>query len=130
MEVYSVSSHRRYLRGVASLGSSIPTHVTDSERIMENTQPMHSEFLGNPGDGHSENEPVERAAAGAHETVDKIADATHQAADTISEKGAQLQDLQEEWLKNLRGYMNEHPVKSVGIAIASGFLLSRLLGGR
>jgi ElaB/YqjD/DUF883 family membrane-anchored ribosome-binding protein len=52
------------------------------------------------------------------------------AADAIGEKGAQLQDLQEEWMENVRGYINEHPVKSVGIAIAGGFLLSRLLSGR
>lgn len=98
---------------------------------MENTQPMQSKKLkGNPGSGHGKNEPVERAAAGAHETVDKIADATHQAADAISEKGAQLQDLQEEWLENVRVYINDHPVQSVGIALAGGFLLSRLLSGR
>jgi ElaB/YqjD/DUF883 family membrane-anchored ribosome-binding protein len=105
---------------------------------MENTNTIQSR---NPGNEHGKHEQVERVAAGAHKTLDKvadathsaadkIADATHHAADAISEKGAQLQDLQEEWLENVRKYINENPVKSVGIAIAGGFLLSRLLSGR
>lgn len=97
---------------------------------MENTRPMPSKPQGSPGNGHGENEPVDRVAASAHEAVDKIADATHRAADAISKKGAQLQGVQEEWMENVRGYINEHPVKSLGIAIAGGFLLSRLLSGR
>jgi ElaB/YqjD/DUF883 family membrane-anchored ribosome-binding protein len=97
---------------------------------MEHTQSVQSKLHGKPGNGQGKNDPVERAAEGAHETVDKIADATHKAADAIGEKGAQLQDLQEEWLENAREYINKNPVKSVGIAIAGGFLLSRLLSGR
>jgi ElaB/YqjD/DUF883 family membrane-anchored ribosome-binding protein len=97
---------------------------------MEHTQSAQSKLHGNPGNGQGQTRSVERAAEGAHETVDKIADATHQAADAIGEKGAQLQDLQEEWMENAREYINKNPVKSVGIAIAGGFLLSRLLSGR
>lgn len=97
---------------------------------MQATNKTQSSLQGNAGKGNGETNPVERAASGAHETVDKIADATHQAADAISEKGAQLQDLQEEWLENVRMYINDHPVQSVGIALAGGFLLSRLLSGR
>lgn len=101
---------------------------------MQATNKTQSSPQGNPGKGNGETKSVERAVSGAqegaHETVDKIADATHQAADAISEKGAQLQDLQEEWLKNARVYINDHPVQSVGIALAGGFLLSRLLSGR
>jgi ElaB/YqjD/DUF883 family membrane-anchored ribosome-binding protein len=97
---------------------------------MENTQSRQSKFHGNAGNRPGKNDPVERAAEGAHETVDKVADATHRAADAISEKGAQLQDLQEEWLEEARQYIHKNPVKAVGIAIAGGFLLSRLLSGR
>ncbi len=97
---------------------------------MEATHKMQPTPQGNPGKGTGGTEAVERVTAGAHETVDKIAEATHQAADAIGEKGAQLQDLQEEWLESCRAYINEHPVKSVGIAIVGGFLLSRLLSGR
>ena len=98
---------------------------------MENTKTTYS----NPqdtksGNGLGLNEPVDRAAAGAHKTVDKIANATQHAADAISEKGEKLHDLQDEWLKNVRSYINGHPVQSVGIAIAGGFLLSRILSSR
>jgi len=97
---------------------------------MENTNTMQSRNQGKPGNGQGKHEPVERVADGAHETVDKVAEATHHATDAISEKAAQLQDLQEEWMENAREYINKNPVKSVGIAIAGGFLLSRLLSGR
>jgi ElaB/YqjD/DUF883 family membrane-anchored ribosome-binding protein len=97
---------------------------------MEHSQSVQSKLQGKFGNGQGKNEPVERVADGAHETVDKVADATHHATDAISEKAAQLQDLQEEWLENAREYINKNPVKSVGIAIAGGFLLSRLLSGR
>ncbi|WP_296757499.1 hypothetical protein [Thioalkalivibrio sp.] len=97
---------------------------------MENTHTTQSKLQGKQGNGSGNNEPVERVADSAHETVDKIADATHSAADAISEKGGQLQDLQEEWMENAREYINKNPVTSVGIAIAGGFLLSRLLSGR
>ncbi|MCG5502090.1 DUF883 family protein [Ectothiorhodospira lacustris] len=91
---------------------------------------MQSKPPGNPENGQGKNEPIERITAGAHETVDRIADAGHHAADAVSEKGTQLKEAQEEWLKDLREYVNEHPVQSVGIAVAGGFLLSRLLSGR
>ena len=97
---------------------------------MEHTQSMKSKLPGNPENGQGIHEPVERAASGAHDTVDKIADASHRAADAVSEKGAQLKETQEEWLKEVREYVNEHPMQSVGIAVAGGFLLSRLLSGR
>lgn len=128
--ILSALPHRRSLLGGVSLASSIPTYATDSEDLMDNTHQTQSKPQGNPGKGNGENAPVERVADGAHETVDKIADATHQAADAIGEKGAQLQDLQEEWLENAREYIHKNPVQSVGIAIAGGFLLSRLLSGR
>lgn len=69
---------------------------------MEHTQSVQSKPDANPGNGQGKHEQVERAAEGAHETVDKMADATHKAADAIGEKGAQLQDLQEEWMENAR----------------------------
>lgn len=94
------------------------------------TNKTSSPLQGNLEKGNGENNPVDRAVSGAHETVDNIADASHQAAEAIGEKGEQLNQLQEEWLEHARVYINDHPVQSVGIALAGGFLLSRLLGGR
>ena len=73
---------------------------------------------------------VDRIASAAHETINKIAGAATQAAETLDVKGEQLKDLQMRLMENCRVYVHEHPVKSLGIAIAGGFLLSRLLSAR
>ncbi len=73
---------------------------------------------------------VDRMASGAHEAVDKMAAAASQAAETLDVKGEQLKDLQVRWLENSRAYIRDNPVKSLGIALVGGFLLSRLLSSR
>ena len=70
---------------------------------------------------------VDRIASGAHQALDKIADAAGQAADTLGVKGEQLKDAQMRAMEQCRGYVRESPLASLGIAIAAGFLLSRLL---
>ncbi len=74
-------------------------------------------------------ETIDNASHSAHEAVDKIANATNQAAEAIGEKGAQLKNAEQQLLENCRGYVRDNPVTSLGIAIAGGFLLSRLLSG-
>ena len=63
----------------------------------------------------------------AHEAYDKIADATSQAAETLGEKGEQLKKTEQQLMKNCRGYISENPMTSESIAVAAGFLLSRLV---
>jgi ElaB protein len=70
---------------------------------------------------------VDRIATGAHRAVDKIAGGAGQAAETLGIKGKQLKDVQVRAMEQCRGYIREHPVASVGIAVAAGFLLSRLV---
>ena len=69
---------------------------------------------------------TDKVSHSAHEAYDKIADATSQAAETLGEKGEQLKKTEQQLMKNCRGYINENPMTSVSIAIAAGFLLSRL----
>jgi ElaB/YqjD/DUF883 family membrane-anchored ribosome-binding protein len=73
---------------------------------------------------------VDRMASGAHAAVDKTADVAAQAAEALGVKGEHLKDLQVQWLENSRAYIRDNPVKSLGIAIVGGFLLSRLLSSR
>lgn len=75
-------------------------------------------------------ETIDNVSHSAHETVDKIANATNQAAEAIGEKGAQLKNAEQQLVENCRGYVRDNPVTSLGIAVAAGFLLSRLLSGR
>lgn len=75
-------------------------------------------------------ETIDKASKTAHEAVDKVASATNQAAETLSEKGDQLKNAEQQLVENCRGYIRDNPITSLGIAVAAGFLLSRLLSGR
>jgi len=70
---------------------------------------------------------VDRIASGAHQAVDRIAGAAGQAADTLGVRGEQLKNAQVRAMEQWRGYVRDHPVASVGMGVAAGFLLSRLL---
>ena len=73
---------------------------------------------------------VDRIASGAHQAVDKLASAAGQAAETLGVKGEQLMSAQTQAMEQARGYVRDHPVTALGIAVAAGFLLSRLLSSR
>ena len=75
-------------------------------------------------------ETIDKASHSAHEAFDKIASATSQAAEALGEKGEQLKKAEQQLMKNCRGYISDNPITSVGIAVAAGFLLSRLLSRR
>lgn len=73
---------------------------------------------------------VDAIAAGAHEAVDWAAGATNNATDSLSNTGHEMKAMEEKWLANLRGYVQENPTTSLGIALAGGYLLSRILRPR
>ena len=73
---------------------------------------------------------VNRIASGAHQAVDKIASAAGHAAETLGAKGTQLRNAQVRAMEQCRGYVRDKPVTALGIAIAAGFLLSRLWKSR
>jgi len=73
---------------------------------------------------------VDRVAASAHEAVDKAAHAATAAARVIDKKGAQLKDLQSEYLDSCRAQVRDHPLAALGVAVAAGFLISFLLSRR
>jgi ElaB/YqjD/DUF883 family membrane-anchored ribosome-binding protein len=75
-------------------------------------------------------ETIDKAADSAHEAVDKIASATNQAAEALGEKGEQLKNAEQQLMEDCRGYVRDNPITSLGIAVAAGFLLSRVLSGR
>jgi ElaB/YqjD/DUF883 family membrane-anchored ribosome-binding protein len=70
---------------------------------------------------------VDAAAAGAHKAVDWAADTANSATDSLADKGHDMKATQEKWLSIAREYVQENPATSLGIALASGYLLSRLL---
>jgi ElaB/YqjD/DUF883 family membrane-anchored ribosome-binding protein len=72
-------------------------------------------------------ETLDKVSDSAHEAYDKITRASSHAVDVIGEKGEQLKKSEQRLMKNCRGYISDNPITSVSIAVAAGFLLSRLL---
>lgn len=73
---------------------------------------------------------IDKAGDCAHDAVDRVTDATNHAADSLCKKGGQLKNAEQRLMKDCCSYVKENPVTSIGIAVASGFLLSRILSGR
>ena len=73
---------------------------------------------------------TEKASNFAHETVDKVTRASGQAADALEAKSEQLINAEQRMMKNCSGYVRDNPITSLGIAVAAGFMLSRLLSSR
>lgn len=75
-------------------------------------------------------ETIDKVTNSAHDVVNKIASATNQASEALGEKSDQLINAEQKMMEDYRGYIHNNPVTSMGIAVAAGFLLSRLLSGR
>lgn len=76
---------------------------------------------------HKAHPRIDAAATGAHEAVDWAADAASNATDSLDETSHDMKATQERWLTNARGYVQENPATSVGIALAGGYFLGRIL---
>lgn len=73
---------------------------------------------------------VDRMAASAHEAVDKVSSVASHAVETLDVKGEQLHAAEKRLVAGTRQYVQEHPVTSIGIAIAAGYVLSRMFASR
>lgn len=73
---------------------------------------------------------VEQLAASSHGAIDSLANGAGDLADLLSRKGGQLQDSQRRLSESCRNQIREKPLLALGIAVASGFLLSWLVRAR
>lgn len=94
--------------------------------------------LNNPQRTNGKSTTTDHVAKAAHASVDKAAanlasaeralrDAQEAAGVKVSDMSAQAQQIGLESLSSVRKYVGQHPVQSVGIALASGYLLSLIL---
>lgn len=67
---------------------------------------------------------IERVTGGAHQAVDRVASV----AATATNRMGELATAKDEWIDTARGYVREHPLAALGIAVSIGYLLSRLNG--
>ena len=70
---------------------------------------------------------IDRVAQMAHQAVDKAAGAAAPTADWLSEQSESLKATQKKLLDDTCQYVQENPLKAVGIAVVVGFLLSRIV---
>jgi ElaB/YqjD/DUF883 family membrane-anchored ribosome-binding protein len=77
----------------------------------------------------------------AHDTVDRVADVANEAerevrdraartARQAREMGEQAMEAADEHISKLRGYVEENPLLSAGIAFVAGMLVVSLMGKR
>jgi len=70
---------------------------------------------------------IDRVAAIAHQAVDTAADAARPTADWLAGQGESLKATQKKLVADTCSYVSANPLKSVGIAVVAGFLLSRII---
>lgn len=84
-------------------------------------------FAGKADEAASKAKPaIERVAARAHQAVDKAVGAAAPTADWLAEQGERLHTTQKKLVENSSNYVSANPLKSIGMAIAAAFLLSRI----
>ena len=69
---------------------------------------------------------LNKATARAHDAVDQVADAAAPASQWLDDEAATLAKGTEKFLETTSKYIAAHPLQSLGLALAAGYLLSRL----
>lgn len=67
---------------------------------------------------------VEGLASDAHHAVDKLAGSATDVAHSLEAKGDELQALQSRLTESCRVQLREHPIATLGMAVAAGYLLN------
>jgi ElaB/YqjD/DUF883 family membrane-anchored ribosome-binding protein len=63
----------------------------------------------------------------AHKAVDNVASGAASASEWLDKNAGDLDAAQEKLVDDAREYIRANPLKSVGIALVAGFLISRML---
>ena len=70
---------------------------------------------------------VDKIATGAHQAVDRIASAAASAATQFGEKGDEMLETKDRLVESAREYVRNNPMAALGIALAAGFVISRIM---
>jgi ElaB/YqjD/DUF883 family membrane-anchored ribosome-binding protein len=87
---------------------------------------MTHESTGNSDTQKKAVDGAHELASRVHSTVDRAAALAHSAADQVSTKTGEWIHTQDRLLAGTREYIREQPMMALGIALAVGFLLSRI----
>jgi ElaB/YqjD/DUF883 family membrane-anchored ribosome-binding protein len=69
---------------------------------------------------------LSKAATNVHNAAEQIADAAAPAAHWLNEQRETLTDTSDKLLDSTSKYVKAHPLQSLGLALAAGYLISRL----
>jgi ElaB/YqjD/DUF883 family membrane-anchored ribosome-binding protein len=105
---------------------------------MSTSTPLSATELPSGVPGSVSDPAIERVARTAHSAVDRVAGTAssavervrtgvHGAMGTVSERMHDLSSRRDMWTDNARDRVREHPLAAVGIALAAGYLIARLL---
>ena len=94
------------------------------------TKPCILEFNAPPAMSNSGKPVVDRMASSAHEAVDKVSNVASHAVETLGVQGDQLTAAEKRLMASTRKYVSEHPVASLAMAVAAGYVISRTFGPR
>jgi len=91
-----------------------------------------------PGDGarsngngsHGEAPFLNTLSERAHKAIDVATNKAGTAAEWLGERQHSLKQSQEKMMGNCSSYICENPMRSVGIALAAGLVVSLLFGGK
>ena len=70
---------------------------------------------------------IGRVADIAHQAVNKVTDASGSGADWLSETGERIKAAPRKAAEDASKYVVAHPWRSLGVALAAGFVISRLI---
>jgi ElaB/YqjD/DUF883 family membrane-anchored ribosome-binding protein len=73
---------------------------------------------------------MDHLLSSVHDAVDRLSDVAAQVADKAELAGASVKNAQRQATRSSRAYVREQPLTSIGIAVASGFVLGWLLRRR
>jgi ElaB/YqjD/DUF883 family membrane-anchored ribosome-binding protein len=93
--------------------------TADSESVATPTLPDTQE--------ESKSETISRIASSAHQAVDRIAQGADSALHSLRGSSESWKDTGDHSLERVQEYVRERPLMALGMAVAAGFLLSRLM---
>ncbi|MBA1149304.1 DUF883 family protein [Ectothiorhodospiraceae bacterium WFHF3C12] len=70
---------------------------------------------------------TERVAQAAHDTVDRAAERGARAEEYVRDNTDRYRQQTEDFADQVSGYVREHPYRSLGMAVAAGFIIGSLL---
>jgi ElaB/YqjD/DUF883 family membrane-anchored ribosome-binding protein len=71
---------------------------------------------------------VDRVAAKVTPAIDQLVGGAHHVTDAAHQRARQLNETGVQWTNSLRVTVREHPLTSVAVALAAGYLVSRIAG--